>query len=60
MKFNKIWLTKRWIWRANLLLESWELYDEIKEIDFLKLIEKIKKAEYNWEKVNFEWYKNIC
>lgn len=60
MKTNKIWLTKRWLWRANIRLDNYNtLYTELADINLLDLIDKIKKLEYNLEKVKFEWFNNL-
>ena len=58
MKVNKIWITKKWLWRCNVY--TWnDLYDELVDINLLNLIEKLKKIDYKWEKVKFEWFNNL-
>lgn len=60
MKFNKIWLTKRWLWRCNVFMNNWkDKYAEFTDIKLMDLIEKIKKSEYNWDITSFDWYKNL-
>jgi hypothetical protein len=60
MKFNKIWLTKKWVWRVNIYVDNWKTkYDELSDINLKDLINKIEKIEYQWEKINFEWFNNL-
>ena len=58
MRFDKIWLTKRGLWRCNVYYGN-DLYDELSDIDLLSLIQKLKDINYRWAKIDFKWFVNI-
>lgn len=58
MRFDKIWLTKRGLWRCNVYYYN-DLYIELSDIDLLSLIQKLKDIEYKEERVNFKGHINI-
>lgn len=60
MKFSKIWLTKRWLWRCNVYVDNGKtLYIELADIDLKELIIKLGNINHNQEKVSFKWFNNI-
>lgn len=57
LKFNKIWLTKRGLWRCNVYYWN-DLYEELRDIEFMWIVQKLKQIEYQWEKLSFKWFDN--